>query len=132
MKLVACLGITVVSIVGGKADSQSTIQKQASMLERGCEVIVATPGRILDCLESRYAMLNRCNYVVLDEADRMIDMGFEPQLRAMGIGICAHLPAVTGYRDDCARERRAFDAFSQDSTALAAAAAHASAPNTPA
>ncbi|KAE8800994.1 protein binding protein [Hordeum vulgare] len=50
----------------------------------------------------------------------------------MGIGICAHLPAVTGDRDDCASERRAFDAFSQDSVALEAAAAHASAPNTPA
>ncbi|KAE8787966.1 protein binding protein [Hordeum vulgare] len=50
----------------------------------------------------------------------------------MGIGICAHLPAVIGDRDDCASERRAFDAFSQDSAALAAAAAHASAPNTPA
>ncbi|KAE8781021.1 hypothetical protein D1007_45777 [Hordeum vulgare] len=48
----------------------------------------------------------------------------------MGIGICAHLPAVTGDRDDCASERRAFDAFSQHSAALAAAAA--SAPNTPA
>ncbi|KAE8810458.1 Signal recognition particle 54 kDa protein 2 [Hordeum vulgare] len=52
--------------------------------------------------------------------------------RAMGIGICVHLPAVTGDWDDCASERRASDAFSQDSMALAAAAAHAFAPNTPA
>ncbi|XP_044952640.1 E3 ubiquitin-protein ligase WAV3-like [Hordeum vulgare subsp. vulgare] len=52
--------------------------------------------------------------------------------RAMGIGLCAHLPAVAGDREDCASERRASDAFSQDSAALAAAAAHASAPNTPA
>ncbi|KAI5016848.1 hypothetical protein ZWY2020_037226 [Hordeum vulgare] len=78
VKLAACLGIRVVSIMGGKADGQSTIQKQASMLGEVCEVIVATPDRLLDCLESRYAILNRCNYVVLDEADRMIDMGFEP------------------------------------------------------
>ncbi|KAE8813540.1 protein binding protein [Hordeum vulgare] len=49
----------------------------------------------------------------------------------MGIGIYAHLPAVTGDRDDCASERRAFDAISQDSAVLAAAATHASAPNTP-
>ncbi|KAE8779153.1 Signal recognition particle 54 kDa protein 2 [Hordeum vulgare] len=41
--------------------------------------------------------------------------------RAMGIGICAHLPAVTGDRDDCASERRMYDAFSQDLAALAAA-----------
>ncbi|KAE8779771.1 ATP-dependent RNA helicase DDX23 [Hordeum vulgare] len=88
VKLVACLGIRVVSIVGGKADDQSTIQKQASMLKRGCEVIVATPDRLLDCLESMYAILNRCNYVVLDEADRMIDMGFEPQV----VGVLDEMP----------------------------------------
>uniref|UniRef100_A0ACD5YTD7 Uncharacterized protein n=1 Tax=Avena sativa TaxID=4498 RepID=A0ACD5YTD7_AVESA len=50
--------------------------------------------------------------------------------KALGIGLCAHLPVVAGDRDDCASERRASDAFSQDSAALAAA--HASAPNTPA
>jgi ATP-dependent RNA helicase DDX23/PRP28 len=42
--------------------------------------MVATPGRLIDCLENRYVVLNQCNYVVLDEADRMIDMGFEPQV----------------------------------------------------
>ncbi|KAF6992189.1 hypothetical protein CFC21_009208 [Triticum aestivum] len=89
VKLAACLGIRVVSIVGGKSDGQSTIQKQASMLERGCEVIVATPGRLLDCLESRYAVLNRCSYVVLDEVDRMIDMGFEPQV----VGVLDAMPS---------------------------------------
>ncbi|KAE8774624.1 Signal recognition particle 54 kDa protein 2 [Hordeum vulgare] len=52
--------------------------------------------------------------------------------RAMGIGICAHLPAVTGDRADCASEGRASDTFSQDSAAPTAAAAHASAHNTPA
>ena len=49
---------------------------------QGCEIVIATPGRLLDCLEQRYAVLNQCNYVVLDEADRMIDLGFEPQARA--------------------------------------------------
>ena len=47
---------------------------------QGCEIVIATPGRLLDCLEQRYAVLNQCNYVVLDEADRMIDLGFEPQV----------------------------------------------------
>ncbi|KAI5006141.1 hypothetical protein ZWY2020_033384 [Hordeum vulgare] len=58
------------------------------MLSAKCEVIVATPDRLLDCLESRYAILNRCNYVVLDEADRMIDMGFEPQV----VGVLDEMP----------------------------------------
>ena len=38
------------------------------------------PGRLKDCLETRYLVLNQCNYVVLDEADRMVDMGFEVEL----------------------------------------------------
>jgi ATP-dependent RNA helicase DDX23/PRP28 len=47
---------------------------------QGCEIVIATPGRLLDCLDRHYAVLNQCNYVVLDEADRMIDLGFEPQV----------------------------------------------------
>jgi ATP-dependent RNA helicase DDX23/PRP28 len=49
-------------------------------LRKGCEIIIATPGRLNDCLVSRYVVLNQCNYIVLDEADRMIDMGFETQV----------------------------------------------------
>ncbi|CAM0953641.1 unnamed protein product [Alopecurus aequalis] len=77
-KFAAYLGIRVVSVVGGQP-----IQEQGFRLRQGCEVVIATPGRLLDCLERRYAVLNRCSYVVLDEADRMIDMGFEPQV--MGV-----------------------------------------------
>jgi superfamily II DNA/RNA helicase len=40
--------------------------------------VIATPGRLIDVLENRYLVLNQCTYIVLDEADRMIDMGFEP------------------------------------------------------
>jgi len=65
----------VVLLVGGQC-----IQEQASLLRKGCEIVIATPGRLNDCLESHYIVLNQCNYVVLDEADRMIDMGFEPQI----------------------------------------------------
>ena len=65
----------VVSIVGGQS-----IEEQGFALRQGCEIVVATPGRLVDCIERRYAVLNQCNYVVLDEADRMIDMGFEPQV----------------------------------------------------
>ena len=59
-----------------------SIEDQGFKLRKGCEVIIATPGRLIDCLEQRYAVLNQCNYIVLDEADRMIDLGFEPQVSA--------------------------------------------------
>lgn len=42
------------------------------------------PPRLLDCLDQRYAVLNQCNYIVLDEADRMIDLGFESQVCVWG------------------------------------------------
>ncbi|KAJ0966415.1 hypothetical protein J5N97_027553 [Dioscorea zingiberensis] len=78
------LGIKVVSIVGGQS-----IEEQGFKLRQGCEVVIATPGRLLDCLERRYAVLNQCNYVVLAEADRMIDMGFEPQV----VGVLDAMPS---------------------------------------
>jgi len=54
---------------------------QARDLEKGVEVCIATPGRLLDFLEGGKTNLRRCTYLVLDEADRMLDMGFEPQIR---------------------------------------------------
>ncbi|PIO60907.1 DEAD/DEAH box helicase [Teladorsagia circumcincta] len=54
---------------------------QARDLERGVDVVVATPGRLLDFLDNNTTNMKRCSYLVLDEADRMLDMGFEPQIR---------------------------------------------------
>uniref|UniRef100_A0A347ZJD9 RNA helicase n=1 Tax=Reticulitermes speratus TaxID=60591 RepID=A0A347ZJD9_9NEOP len=54
---------------------------QARDLERGVEIVIATPGRLIDFLERGVTNLRRCTYLVLDEADRMLDMGFEPQIR---------------------------------------------------
>ncbi|XP_055341619.1 uncharacterized protein LOC129590419 isoform X2 [Paramacrobiotus metropolitanus] len=55
--------------------------QQSRELQNGVEICIATPGRLLDFLESGRTNLARCTYLVLDEADRMLDMGFEPQIR---------------------------------------------------
>ncbi|KAG8380086.1 hypothetical protein BUALT_Bualt07G0157100 [Buddleja alternifolia] len=54
---------------------------QVRDLQKGVEIVIATPGRLIDMLESHHTNLRRVTYLVLDEADRMLDMGFEPQIR---------------------------------------------------
>ncbi|KAE9403646.1 P-loop containing nucleoside triphosphate hydrolase protein [Gymnopus androsaceus JB14] len=53
-------------------------------LQRGVEIVIATPGRLIDMLETNKTNLRRITYLVMDEADRMLDMGFEPQIRKIG------------------------------------------------
>ncbi|CAO3650858.1 unnamed protein product [Cunninghamella echinulata] len=72
LKFAVPMGFTCVSIVGGHA-----ITEQAFNMRNGAEIVIATPGRLTDCLDRRIIVLNQCHYVVMDEADRMIDMGFE-------------------------------------------------------
>jgi ATP-dependent RNA helicase RhlE len=69
-------GIRTVTLIGGEA-----MGPQLAGLARRPDVIVATPGRLFDHLERRSATLASVRIVVLDEADRMLDMGFEPQVR---------------------------------------------------
>uniref|UniRef100_A0AAQ5ZHI5 Probable ATP-dependent RNA helicase DDX46 n=1 Tax=Amphiprion ocellaris TaxID=80972 RepID=A0AAQ5ZHI5_AMPOC len=72
------LGLRVVCVYGGTG-----ISEQIAELKRGAEIIVCTPGRMIDMLganSGRVTNLRRVTYVVLDEADRMFDMGFEPQV----------------------------------------------------
>ena len=57
------------------------MKPQVEELRKGVEVLVATPGRLLDHIEAKTAVLNQVEYVVLDEADRMLDIGFLPDLQ---------------------------------------------------
>lgn len=59
----------------------SDIGSQIRQIERGCDFLVATPGRLNDLIERGRISLKNIQYLVLDEADRMLDMGFEPQIR---------------------------------------------------
>ncbi|CAI9276399.1 unnamed protein product [Lactuca saligna] len=54
---------------------------QVRDLQKGVHIIIATPGRLIDMLESHHTNLRRVTYLVLDEAYRMLDMGFEPQMK---------------------------------------------------
>ncbi|KAH8321233.1 probable ATP-dependent RNA helicase DDX23 [Drosophila kikkawai] len=84
------LGIRTVVVVGGLSR-----EEQGFRLRLGCEIVIATPGRLIDVLENRYLVLNQCTYIVLDEADRMIDMGFEPDVQK----ILEYMP-VTNLKPD--------------------------------
>ena len=69
-------GFRTAIVVGG-----TNMHEQRSALRGGVQVIVATPGRLIDHLQQGNTNLSRVSFVVLDEADRMLDMGFEPQIR---------------------------------------------------
>jgi ATP-dependent RNA helicase RhlE len=77
------LKLKSVVIFGGVSQS-----RQVSDLRRGCDFIVATPGRLMDLMNQNYIVLNGIEYFVLDEADRMLDMGFVHEVKR----IIARLP----------------------------------------
>ena len=70
-------GLNTVTLIGG-ADYQKQLQRVNSVVT---DLVVATPGRLIDFLERRDMYLDRVDTLVLDEADRMLDMGFIPQVR---------------------------------------------------
>ncbi|KAF9091332.1 DEAD (Asp-Glu-Ala-Asp) box polypeptide 23 [Mortierella sp. AD031] len=72
LKFAVPLNYHCVSIVGGHS-----IEEQSFNMRNGAEIVIATPGRLKDLLDNHRIALNQCTYVVMDEADRMIDMGFE-------------------------------------------------------
>jgi len=70
------LGLKTVAVFGGVG-----IRPQADFLRRGVDILVATPGRLMDLVAQRMADLHNVEILVLDEADRMLDMGFIPDIR---------------------------------------------------
>ena len=71
-------GVTHAVVIGGE-----DMEAQAEALKRRPTLVLATPGRLVDLLQSRTAAFPQLEALVLDEADRMLDMGFQPQLEAI-------------------------------------------------
>eukprot|EP00440_Ansanella_granifera_P022411 gb/GFBE01024340.1/.p1 GENE.gb/GFBE01024340.1/~~gb/GFBE01024340.1/.p1 ORF type:complete len:592 (+),score=106.43 gb/GFBE01024340.1/:1-1776(+) len=71
-------GIRACIIYGG-----CDMREQRMDLEKGCDILIATPGRLTDMYERRNVTLHLIQFFILDEADRMLDMGFEPQVRQL-------------------------------------------------
>lgn len=68
-------GIKGMAIIGGHS-----MAEQSMRMRQGYEIIVATPGRLRDCLEQHVLVLNQCLFLVLDEADRMVELNFDDDL----------------------------------------------------
>lgn len=77
-KFTYCTGLRSVVVYGGKPSGE-----QIRDLQKGCDVVVATPGRLKDFLGRRVISFKDVTHLILDEADRMLDMGFEPEIRAI-------------------------------------------------
>mmetsp|Transcript_640 Transcript_640/g.1297 ORF Transcript_640/g.1297 Transcript_640/m.1297 type:complete len:692 (+) Transcript_640:95-2170(+) len=75
-------GLRSTTLAGGLSKFQ-----QFKEVKKGSEVIIATPGRLIDIVKMKGCNLRRCTFLVLDEADRMLHMGFEPQIRSIAQNI---------------------------------------------
>ena len=76
--------------------NQRAIEEQQFNLRSGAEIIIATPGRLRDVIERHVIVLSQCRYIVMDEADRMVNLGFEADL----LFILDKLPADTMEGED--------------------------------
>eukprot|EP00794_Sanderia_malayensis_P003420 gene3420-3911_t len=73
-----CYNLKSVAVYGG-----GNKWEQTKALQQGAEIVIATPGRLIDLIKAKATNLRRVTYLVFDEADRMFDMGFEPQVRSI-------------------------------------------------
>lgn len=62
-------------------------KEQIDIVSKGVEIVIATPGRLNDLIQAKVVNISSITYLVLDEADRMLDMGFEPQIRKILLDI---------------------------------------------
>ena len=74
----SCTGLRIASFYGGVG-----YQKQEEALRNGVDIIIGTPGRVIDLEKSKTMQLKNIGFLVIDEADRMFDMGFYPDLRSL-------------------------------------------------
>lgn len=82
-------------IVGGRKE-----EEQEFHLKKGIEILIGTPGRIKDLLMKKFLVLEQCSWIVLDEADKMIDLGFEQDVNYILDSITTQLKS----EDDIAAE----------------------------
>lgn len=94
-KFATPLNFRSVCLIGGHR-----MEAQSNELSRGAEIVIATPGRLADAISSHWLVLSQCCYVIMDEADRMIDMGFDNEVTT----ILEALPVTNEKPDDDSAE----------------------------
>lgn len=78
LKLCHKSNLRAIAVFGG-----ASVMPQMDQLSQGCDILIGTPGRMNDFVERGVVSMQHCKFLVLDEADRMLDMGFEPQIRGI-------------------------------------------------
>ena len=106
-ELATPLGFKLVTLIGGVS-----LNRQVEELSHRVDFVIATPGRLLDHLRSGHIHLNRVQFLVLDEADRMLDMGFLPDIRA--IIKCCGSESITFTKGNPHRQTLLFSATLSD------------------
>lgn len=99
------LGLRCYAIVGGHSMAEQSVH-----VRKGVDIVVATPGRLRDCLEQHVLVLTQCGSLVLDEADRMIDLNFEDDLQFILSCLPETLPDVKGAGGGSVRQTTMFSA----------------------
>lgn len=101
------MGYTTVSIVGGRS-----VEEQQFNLRNGAQIVIATPGRLKDMIDKSMLVMSQCRYVVMDEADRMVDLGFEIDLTFILDAMPASFAEKEGLPEDDPKRERVMTLFS--------------------